>query len=240
MAEQAPDVIAQCAVEIGLGVRVIVAIAQTAEQAQVVGQAQGVLHFEIVAGLAHALVDVAADRGRGTAEQLCPHGSGQRLFPGRTGREHSVGGVVLELLQIVAEPDHVERIEVPQLAQFRAEGDFRLAGAPDLLAFPVLGRTLQVEAVLGAEVEGPAQRAGIVAGLDVRAVVASCDLLVEHRGIAIGALVAAFLGRQLPGEAVAAVELLAGGQVEAVEPAAVAVIAAELVVIEAAVLQARE
>ncbi|MCY1519666.1 hypothetical protein D9M68_544230 [compost metagenome] len=227
VAEQAPDVIAQCAVEIGFRVCLVIAITHAAEQAQVVGQAQGVLQFEVVTGFAHALVDVAAYGACRAAEQLRANGGGQRLLLGCS-RRHGAE-------RVLGECHHVKRIEIPQLAQGRTEGDFRLAGAPDLLALPVLRRALQIEAVLGAEVDGPAQRTGVVAGADVRTVVARFDA-AKYRGVAVGTLVAAFLGRQLPVEAVLAVELLAGDKVEAVQAAAVAVVTVELIVVEAIVL----
>ncbi|MNI92800.1 hypothetical protein D3C73_1506470 [compost metagenome] len=61
LAEQAPGLVVDAAIEVGLRVGTIIAVVHAAEQAQAVGQAQGVLDFQVVAGFAGALVDVAAD-----------------------------------------------------------------------------------------------------------------------------------------------------------------------------------
>jgi hypothetical protein len=64
-------------------------------------------------------------------------------------------------------------IELPQLGQFGAERQQGIAGAPDLLAVEVLRRTLDIQAVLGVEVDVPAHRAGVVLGVDVGIVAGS-------------------------------------------------------------------
>ncbi|MNF88447.1 hypothetical protein D3C84_709420 [compost metagenome] len=61
VAEQAPGAVVQAAIEIGLRVGAVVAIVGAADQAQVVGQAEGVLQFQVVARFPGALVDIAAD-----------------------------------------------------------------------------------------------------------------------------------------------------------------------------------
>ncbi|MCY1427012.1 hypothetical protein D9M71_428420 [compost metagenome] len=61
LAEQAPGLVVDAAVEVGLRVGAIIAVVHAAEQAQAVGQAQGVLDFQVVAGFSGTLVDVAAD-----------------------------------------------------------------------------------------------------------------------------------------------------------------------------------
>jgi hypothetical protein len=43
--------------------------------------------------------------------------------------------------------------------------DLGVAGAPDLLTVEVLRRTLDIQAVLGVEIDVPAHRAGVVLGV---------------------------------------------------------------------------
>ncbi len=61
LAEQAPGLVVEAAVEVGLRVGPVITVVHAAEQAQAVGEAQGVLDFQVVAGFAGALVDIAAD-----------------------------------------------------------------------------------------------------------------------------------------------------------------------------------
>ncbi|MNN06996.1 hypothetical protein D3C81_1198090 [compost metagenome] len=60
LAEQAPGVLAARAVEVDLRIGPVVAVAQATDQAQAVGQAEGVLDFQVEAVLAHIFVDQAA------------------------------------------------------------------------------------------------------------------------------------------------------------------------------------
>ncbi|MNN03764.1 hypothetical protein D3C81_1164690 [compost metagenome] len=132
----------------------------------------------------------------------------------------------------------IVRVHLPQPGQLRAERQGRITGAPDLLAVEVLGRALDIQAVLGVEVNVPAYRTCVILGIDVGAVSLLGDV-GEYRLVGVGALVAAFLGRQLPFQGLVGGQAVAGAEVEAGEAAAVAVVAAVLVLVEAIVLQAR-
>ncbi|MNG87613.1 hypothetical protein D3C79_464270 [compost metagenome] len=92
--------------------------------------------------------------------------------------------------------------------------------------------------MFSAEVFGPAQRARIVLGVDVGIVPGL--VLLEHRLVGVGPLIAAFLGRQLPLQGLVDRQVVVGAEVEAGQAAAVAVVLAELVLIEAVVLLARQ
>lgn len=229
LAEQAPGLIIEAAVEIGLGVGTVVAVIDAAEQAQIVGQAQGVLDFQVVAGFPGALVDIAAYHFAGAGVPLVPHLSGE-VLEDRVAVGRRVVGLARHLLGVVG-------VQLPQAGQLGAEGDFGIAGAPYLLAVPVLGGTLYVQAVTRIEVDVPAHRAGVVLGVDIGVVAAFGDI-GEYGRVGVGPLVAAFLGRQLPVDALARVEGMAGADVEAVEAAAVAVVVAGPVAVEAVVLHA--
>ncbi|MNP52530.1 hypothetical protein D3C76_1469280 [compost metagenome] len=61
LAEQAPGLVVEAAIEVGLRIGAIIAEVHAAEQAQAVGEAQGVLDFQVVAGFPGALVDIAAN-----------------------------------------------------------------------------------------------------------------------------------------------------------------------------------
>ncbi|MNN08239.1 hypothetical protein D3C81_1210890 [compost metagenome] len=133
----------------------------------------------------------------------------------------------------------VVRVQAPELGQLRAERQRRITGAPYLLTIPVLGRALYIEAVVGVEVDVPAQRTGVVLGVEV-GVVACGSNVGEHRFIGVGPLIAAFLGRELPFQALIAGQGVAGTQGQAVEAATVAVVLAPAVFVETIVLHARQ
>ncbi|MNP03092.1 hypothetical protein D3C76_949640 [compost metagenome] len=193
VAEQAPGGVVERAVEIGLRVGPVVTVVDPADQAQVVGQAQRILQFQIIAVFPGALVDVAAHRACGAIAQLGDDLASQRLLL-LCARWHTGADVAGQAFGVVG-------VELPEAGQLGAEGDFRVAGAPGLLAVPLLRRTLQVEAVLGIEVDVPAHGGGEVVGLDI-GIVAGCGNTWKHWLIRIGPLVAAFLGGQLPIDAV--------------------------------------
>ena len=64
LAEQPPDLAADPAAVEGLGVCLVVAVAQAVQQAQVVAQAEGVLHLQVVAAFPDVAVDPSADRAQ--------------------------------------------------------------------------------------------------------------------------------------------------------------------------------
>lgn len=139
--------------------------------------------------------------------------------------------------RVVGEPAQVVRVQFPELRQLRAEGDARLAGVPFLPALPVLRVALYIEAVAWVEVDVPAQRTGIVVGERI-GVVDVVGNLGKRRAVGVGVLVRAFLGRQLPLQALVRRQAVAGVEVEAAEPAAVAQGVTVEVVVEAVVFLA--
>lgn len=229
LSEQAPGAVVKAAIEVGLRVGTVIAVVEAAEQAQGVGEAQGILDFQVVAGFAGALVDITTDFTVTAVVPLALDLVAQALQY-RVVVVGRVVGVARHLFGIVW-------IELPQPGQLGAESQRRIAGAPYLLAVELLRRALYVQAVLGAEVDVPAHRARVILGVEV-GVVATPGDEGEYRGIGVGALVAAFLGRQLPFEGLVGRQGVAGAEVEAGQPAAVAVVLAVLVLVEAIVLHA--
>ncbi|MNH06189.1 hypothetical protein D3C79_655490 [compost metagenome] len=102
----------------------------------------------------------------------------------------------------------------------------------------MLGRALHVQAVVRVEVDVPAHGACVVLGVDVGVVAAFGDE-GEYGLVGIGPLVAALFGCQLPFQGLICREAMADAEVEAVQAAAVAVILAKLVFIEAVIFLAR-
>ncbi|MNP26573.1 hypothetical protein D3C76_1194340 [compost metagenome] len=98
-------------------------------------------------------------------------------------------------------------------------------------------RTLHIQAVIGVEIDVPANRPCVVLGIDVGIVAALGDV-GEYRLVGIGPLVAAFFCRQLPFQGLVQRQVVAGTEVETGQPAAVPVILAELVAVETVVLLA--
>ncbi|MNE16580.1 hypothetical protein D3C80_1095290 [compost metagenome] len=151
LAEQAPGLVVDAAVEVGLRVGAVIAVVHAAEQAQAVGQAQGVLDFQVVAGFAGALVDVAANLLLATVRPLLLDLLQKRFHDGIVGRKWCAGSKAAR--HFFGEV----RVHLPELGQFRAERLQGVTGTPHLLAVEMLGRALDIQAVLGAEVLGPAQ-----------------------------------------------------------------------------------
>ncbi|MND98497.1 hypothetical protein D3C80_908540 [compost metagenome] len=231
LAKHPPGLVIECAVEISLGIRPVVTIVHPADQPQVIGKAQGVLQFKVVARFPGALVDITADLLRTAIAPLLLYLLGQGAFLAAAGGQGR-SNVARHLLGVI-------RVQAPELGQLRAERQRRITGAPYLLTIPVLGRALYIEAVVGVEVDVPAQRTGVVLGVEV-GVVACGSNVGEHRFIGVGPLIAAFLGRELPFQALIAGQGVAGTQGQAVEAATVAVVLAPAVFVETIVLHARQ
>ncbi|MNP56512.1 hypothetical protein D3C76_1512460 [compost metagenome] len=90
---------------------------------------------------------------RGAVAPLVEHLIGQRLFLWRAGwcAAAEVAG------DIARQPLGIVGVELPQVGQLRAEGHLGVAGAPGLLAIPVLDRALYIKTVVGVQVQVPAQ-----------------------------------------------------------------------------------
>ncbi|MNG87614.1 hypothetical protein D3C79_464280 [compost metagenome] len=133
LAEQAPGLVVDAAVEVGLRVGAIIAVVHATEQTQAIGQAQGVLDFQVIAGFTGALIDIAADLLPPSLLPLLLHFL-QKPFQGwvvsgkggagRNTARHFFGEVGVHL---------------PELGQFGAERLQGITGAPHLLAIKMLG-----------------------------------------------------------------------------------------------------
>jgi len=145
LAEQAPGGVVQGAVEVGVGVGAVVAVVHAADQAQAVGQAEGVLNLQVVAAFARALVDVTAHALVRAVPPLVQHLIGQGLLGGTARR----CGALAVGVHVPGQQFGVIRVQLPQLGQLGAERDLGVAGLPNLPAIPLLGRALDIQAVLG-------------------------------------------------------------------------------------------
>ena len=161
------------------------------------------------------------------------HGIGQRLLSRAAGWCAALAVDV----HMPGQSFGVVGVQLPQLGQLRAERDLGVAGFPDLSTVPLLGRTLDIQAVIGVEIEIPAQGARIVLGGDV-GIITTFGNPGEYRHVGIRPLVGAFLGIQLPIDALLRIQGLAHCQAEAVEAAAVTTVGTGGVAVEAIVLLA--
>lgn len=142
-----------------------------------------------------------------------------------------------ELVDVARQPFGVIRVELPQLRQLGAERHLGIAGAPDLLAIPVLRRTLHIKAVFGVDIEVPAHRTGVILGHHV-GIVPGVGNPREHRAVGIRPLIATVLGVELPVEALPFIEVVADRQAQTIQASTVAIIGAVAVAVETVVFLA--